>query len=606
MSASTDTAPQTVPTREGIEAEYQWNLADLYADDRAWESAFAEAEALVKTAGDFSGKLGGSPDVLYRCLEARSDLANRVGRLYVYAHLSKDLDNRVAKYQAMVERVAMLSAQAGAAFSFVEPELLAIDDARLLGMADRFPRTDFYDFYLKEVIRSRKHIRSAEVEETLAQSTVMARGAASVFSMLNDADMVYPVIKDEEGRDVQLSKQRFAKFMESKDRRVRRDAYQGFYKVYQEHLNTLGASLTASINKDVFYSRSRKYESCLHQALDSDAIPLAVYHALIETTESNLTALHRYVQVRKRLLKLGDVYAWDMMCPLFPDRDYEVSYSEAVDEILAAVRPLGDRYRSLLAEGLSSRWVDVFETQGKTSGAYSTGVYGVHPYVLMNYNGTIDNMFTLAHEMGHALHSYLTNETQPYPKTHYSIFVAEVASTLNEGLLLHHLLQKAADRGDRLFLLNRSIDNILGTFFYQTLLAHFELLIHEEMERSRALSPERLNQLYGDLVVKYHGPDFTPEEYSHIKWSRIPHFYGMYYVYQYATSFAASQMILDMIIQRQEGIVDSYIRLLSAGGRDHPIELLRICGVDMTDPSPVQAAVARFAQQVDEMDSLAG
>jgi oligoendopeptidase F len=547
MNPSPETEAKTIPTREGIEAKHRWDLTDLYPDEEQWESELTEVQKLVPTAVQFKGRLATSPDLLYRCLDTRSDLARRIGRLYVYAHLSRDLDSRVSKYQAMVERAAMLSAQVG----------------------------------------------------------VMARGASSIFSMLNDADLVYPTIRDEAGHEVRLTKQRYARFQESRDRRVRRDAYLGFHRVYQDHLNTLGASLTASVNKDVFYTRARQYESCLHHALDNDNIPPAVYHSLIETTEANLEALHRYTRVRTRVLKLDQINAWDLLCPLFFERDYEIGYDDAVNEILEAVAPLGDRYRSLLEQGLSARWVDVFETQGKAGGAYSTSVYGVHPYVLMNYNNTIDNMFTLAHEMGHALHSHLANEAQPYSKAHYSIFVAEVASTLNEGLLLHNLLAKATGREDRLFLLNRAIDNAVGTLFYQTLLAHFEWLIHEEVEQGRALSPDTLNRLYGELVRKYYGPDFDMDEYAYIKWSRIPHFYGMYYVYQYATSFAASQMVLRMIIEGENGLVDRYLRLLSAGGSDYPIELLKICGVDMTRPEAVEAALSGFAEQVDELDRLA-
>jgi oligoendopeptidase F len=425
--------------RSDIERKYTWQLSDIYPSDEAWEADFKRAQELIDSARQFTGRLAESPATMYHCLSTQSELGIIVARLYQYAHLNKDLDNRVSKYQAMTERAAVLGSQGGAAFAFVEPELLTIDEARLVEMSRQFPKTDEYDFFITELIRSKAHIRSAEVEELLAMSTTVARSADNIFTMLDDADLTYPVIKDEQGQDVQLSKQRFMKFMESSDRRLRKDANEGFYSSYQAHINTLGASLAAAVSKDVFYAKARRYESSLHGALDSDNIPVAVYHALIEATEANLTGFHDYVRLRKRLLKLEDIRPYDMICPLFPDQDYEVPYDAAVKEVIAACAPLGEEYVARLAEGSAGRWIDVFETEGKGSGAYSYSTYTVHPYVLMNYNGTVDNMFTLAHEMGHALHSRLANSTQCYPKARYSIFVAEVASTLNEGLLLQQI-----------------------------------------------------------------------------------------------------------------------------------------------------------------------
>jgi len=421
---------KAIPQRADIEEQHKWNLADLYENDEAWEADYNRVLDLIKSAAKFSGRLAESPKTMYECLHTRSELQIILSRLYQYSFLCKDLDNRVSKYQALTDRAAALSAQAGAAFSFIEPELLAIDETKLRKMADQFPKTDEYDFYIKELIRSKAHIRSEEVEEVLALSSLVTRGPDNIFSMLDDADIKYPSVKDEDGNEVQLTKQRVVKLLESADPRVRKDAHAAFYSVYREHTNTLGASLASSVNTDLFYIKTRRYNSCLESALDGDNIPLDVYHSLIETTEKNLDGLHTYVELRKRLLKLDKIHSYDMMCPLFPDEDYEVSWDDAVRQTLEATVPLGTEYQKNLKAAFDSRWVDVWETEGKGSGAYNSHTYSAHPFVLMNYNNTVDNMFTLAHEMGHSMHSHLTNHTQPFPKSHYSIFVAEVASTL--------------------------------------------------------------------------------------------------------------------------------------------------------------------------------
>lgn len=604
MSTAAKDKAKAIPQRADIAQKDTWDLAVLYQTDADWEADYKKGQSLIEKAAGFSGKLAGSADLLFECLQTNSALSLICGDLYQYAKLSQDLDNRVSKYQAMTDRAAMLASQAGAAFAFVEPELLKLKDDQLTQMAGRFPKTDVYDFYIKELIRSRKHIRSGEVEEVLAQAAMMARGPSSAFGMLDDADLKYPVIKDEKGEEVQLTKQRYAKFMESSDQRVRRDAHYAFSSVYKAHVNTTGATLAASVNNDVFYSRARKYESCLHHALDAFNIPVAVYHALLDNTEADLAGLHKWMGVRKKVLKLAKIYPYDAICPLFPEQNYEAAYPEAVDETLEAVTPLGEKYIAMLKDAFSRRWVDVWETEGKSSGAFSWGNYSTHPFVMMNYNNTVDNMFTLAHEMGHALHSFLSNQAQPYPKAQYSIFVAEVASTLNEGLLLQSLLKKATDKMQKLFLLNRHIDNTFGTFFHQVMYARFELMIHEIVEKGQALSPDLMSDMWQKLTEKYYGPAVTMDEFTQYKWSRIPHYYTTYYVYQYATSYAASQAILEKFNAGEKGIVERFLKLLSSGGSDYPINQLKNCGVDMTTPEPVKATLKLFAEQVDEVERL--
>jgi len=596
----------SLPKRDGIEDKFKWNLSDIYASDDAWDDDYKRVQGLIEKAKKIAGKLSESPQKLFDCLEIRTDLNLSVFQLFQYARLNRDIDNRVSKYQSMTDRAAMLSTQAGTAFSFVEPELLKLPDEKLKEMFSQFPNTDIYDFYITELIRSRPHVRSEEVEELLAQSSMVARGAENVFTMLDDADMTYPDIKDENGNTVKLTKQRYAKILESTNAEVRKNAHSAFYSSYKNHLNTLGASLASTINNDIFYTRARCFKSCLHDALDADNIPIEVYYSLINTTEKHIEGLHKYVALRKKLLKLDKIHSYDMVCPLFPERDYEVKYDQAIEAVIESATPLGADYTSALKNAFRSRWVDVYETEGKGSGAYNWGNYKVHPFVLMNYNSTIDNMFTLAHELGHAMHSHLSCAKQPYQKAQYSIFVAEVASTLNEGLLLEHLLKKATDGLDRLFILNRQLDNTVGTFFNQVMYANFELAIHEAVEKGGALSPDMMTDLWRKMTEKFYGPHFSIDDYSIIKWCRIPHFYMMYYVFQYATSYAASQAIMSKLISGDNTIVDKYIEMLSAGGSDYPIELLKNCGVDMTTADPVEATVKMFAEQVDEMERLAG
>ncbi|MCK4632034.1 MAG: oligoendopeptidase F [candidate division Zixibacteria bacterium] len=605
MSKDTKQAAKAIPQRTDVADQHKWKLTDIYADDAAWESDYEKVQAMMKKAADYTGKLDSSAELLYECLETRSQLVATCFNLYQYAHLNRDLDNRVSKFQAMNDRAAMLSSEAQAAFAFVEPELLTMEDAKLRALAGRFPKTDTYDFYIEELIRSRKHIRSGEVEELLAQSAMVARAPGTIFGMLNDADIKYPSIKDEDGEEVPLTKQRYAKFMESSDRRVRREAHGAFYGVYKDHLNTTGSSLASSVNADIFYARARGYKSCLHHALDAFNIPLEVYHSLLDTTEANLTGLHKWITLRKKLLKLDEIYTYDMFHPLVPDLNIEIPWEEAVEKTFEAVKPLGEKYCSDLKVAFENRWVDVWETEGKSSGAFSWGNYSAHPFVMMNYNGTIDNMFTLAHEMGHALHSHLSNTHQPYPKHQYSTFVAEVASTLNEGLVMQLLLKTATDPKQKLFLLNRHIDNTLGTFMHQVMYARFELAIHELVEKGEALSPDLLTDLFEELIKRYYGPSLATDDWSKLKWSRIPHFYTAFYVYQYATSYAASQAILDKFISGEDGIVEKYLELISSGGSDHPINQLKKCGIDMTTPTPFEATIRLFAEQVDEVERLA-
>jgi oligoendopeptidase F len=589
--------------RSDVEEKDRWYLYELFENDESWEKAFESASKLIEEADSFSGKLN-DPKQLWGALELRAELSEKVFTLFQYARLHLHLDNRQSTYQEMTDRATFLFSQAGAALAFIEPELMKLTDDQLRELADNFEKSDIYDFYIEELIRSRQHIRSEEVEQLLSLSQTFSGGQENIFNMLDDADIKYPSIKDEQGNEVQLTKQRYSKFMESSDAKVRKDANDNFNKVYQEHINSIGVMLSTEVNKNIFYAKARNYESCLHRSLDGFNIPVDVYNSLLDNTEANIKGLHKWTSLRKKLLKLDKIGMYDMVCPLFPDADYEVSYQEAIDATIACCLPLGKEYTEILKHAFDNRWVDVYETEGKSSGAFSWGNYSNHPYVLMNYNNTVDNMFTLAHELGHALHSYLSNKHQPFSKHQYSIFVAEVASTLNEGLLMQHLLKKTESKEQKLYLLNRHIDNTMGTFLNQVMYSRFELMIHQHVESGQALSADTMTGFWADLTKKYFGPDMTIDEFGGIKWSRVPHFYLNFYVYQYATSYAASQAILQKFIDGEDGIIDKYLTLLKSGGSNYPIELLKECGVDMISPDPVRATIDLFEQQVEQIANL--
>ncbi len=603
MTTGTKEQTNEIPQRDDIATKDKWNLTDIYKDSSEWEKVFTEAKEQAALLVTFAGKLS-EANSLFECLQLRSEISKKVSSLYQYAKLNLDLDSRKSEYQEMTDRATMLSAEIGAASSFVEPELLKLSDEALLKLSYQFKETDIYDLYIKELVRSREHIRSEEIEELLSLTATFAQGPEQTFGMLDGADIKYPTIKDEKGNEVQLTKQRFAKFMDSSDPRVRRDASNEFLSVYKDHVNTISSTLSTEVNKNIFYTKARKYENALHRALDGDNIPTTVYHALLDTTEAKLDGMHQWTALRKRILKLDEIAPYDMMCPLFPDYDYEVPYEQAVAKVIDGCKPLGDDYNKRLVHAFDSRWVDVYETEGKRGGAYSWGNYSAHPYVLMNYNDTVDNMFTLAHELGHCLHSVYSNEKQPYQKAQYSIFVAEVASTLNEGLLMQHLLNDASTKEEKLYLLNRQIDGTMGTFFHQVMYARFELMIHQVVENGGALSPDAMNKIWSDLTQKYYGPSLTLDAMSPLKWSRIPHFYMTFYVYQYATSYAASQAILKKFIDGDKGIIEKYLELIKSGGSDYPIQLLKECGVDMTTSEPVDATIELFKANVEEVERL--
>lgn len=600
---SSPAAAKTLPKRADIPEAMRWRLEDLYPTDEAWEADFQRVKDAIPTLQAFAGTLAESPARLAECLRLRDDTFARCERVYVYAFTRIDEDSTNATYQALYSRSQRLSVELRTAASFIEPELLQLPDDRLAMYLDS-PELALYRHHLEDIVRQKPHTLSPPEEAILAAAGEVAQAPADVYDMFHDADLKFPAVQDEKGEWVELTHGRYIRFMESTDRRVRKDAFEALHNTYGQWRHTLAATLGASVRKDVFYARTRRYSSALEMALHADNIPVAVYTNLIDTIRSRIDLLHRYMAVRKRLLGLDELHVYDIYVPLVPEANLHIPYEQACGMMLDGLKPLGEEYVRIVQEGLANRWVDVLESEGKRSGAYSIGPYGAHPFILMNYEPNLDNVFTLAHEFGHAGHSYLSNRTQPYVYAHYTIFVAEVASTLNEHLLFHHLLRETDDAGQRRYLINKYLDTVRGTVFRQVKFAEFEKLIHEHVEAGDALTPRFLSDTYHRLVKEYYGPALIADDPVAVEWARVPHFYRAFYVYKYATGFAAATALGQAILEEGRPAVDRYLELLRSGGSDYSLELLRRAGVDMTKPDPILRVMDVFEQMLDELEAL--
>ncbi len=593
-----------IPQRSGIEDIYKWRLEDIYATDQMWEEDFKKVEAMLPHFDKSKNQLSKSAKNLESCLVLRDSLMNIFDQLYVYANMKRDEDNRLPQYQEMSERVGFLQTKVNQALSFIEPEIISLPTATLEKFKKSQPSLKLYEHYLDDLIRTKAHILPTEQEELLALAGDLARGPSKTFDMLDNADIKYGTIKDEKGKEVELSKARYAKFMESNKRRVRQDAFLTYNTAYHTYYNTLGANYSTSINKDIFFARARKYNSSLEASLDASNIPVSVYHNLIQTANQNLEPLHRYASLRKKVLDLDELHIYDLYVPLVPEVKMEFTYEQAKGVVTNGLAPLGSSYIQDLKYGFESGWIDVFESQGKGSGAYSWGAYSTHPYVLMNFNGTLEDVFTLAHEMGHAMNSFYTNRKQPYIYSDYATFVAEVASVTNEVLLMNELLKTTTDQQERIYLTNYFIELIRGTFYQQALFAEFEYEAHEKAEKGEALSSESLSELYKEILQKYWGPELVIDSIATIGWARVSHFYYNYYVYQYATSQAAGIALAENISNGDEEAQRRYLDFLAAGSGDYPIEILKKAGVDMTKPEPVMAVIELFDELVTQLEQL--
>jgi len=595
-----------VPTRAELPVEYTWDLSQIFADVTAWEQELNAVEQRAHELAALQGTLAQGPAQLLAGLTLRDEVARRLYALYVYAMHLKDSDGTNPVGQGLAERSSSFAARIQAALAFIEPEILTIPAETIESWLESTPDLQVYRYELEKLNRQRAHIRSAEVEQVMAAYSDVARAPYATFSMLTDSDLQFPTVEDEHGQPVKLSHARYGRLLESPDRRVRRDAFKGYYSAFLPFRNTIATTLSAAIRTHVIEARLRNYGSALEAALSPNEIPVEVYHNLIATVEANLPRFHRYLSLRRRLMGLDELHFYDLYVQPVPDVELTIPYQEACDLMRAAFRPLGAEYSAALEQMFTRRWIDVYENVGKRSGAYSGGSYGTPPYILLNYQDRLRDVFTLAHELGHSLHSYFTRATQPFVYGNYTIFVAEVASTLNEALLTHHLLQSGADEALRRRLLAQQIEEIRGTIFRQTMFAAFELWMHERAERGQPLTADVLSQHYRDLVARYHGPELVIDDELAYEWMRIPHFYYQFYVYQYATGISAALALSRQIINEGQLAIERYLRFLRSGSSRSSIELLRDAGVDMTSPEPIQAAMDTFADLVDQLEAIAG
>ena len=602
--ATDEESGSAILTRDKVPDEYKWHLEDLYAADADWEKDATKLAKEVEELKGFEGKLASSGATLLQALQLQDKVSETGSRLVVYARMHLDEDNTNAKYQALTDKAMALAVQMGSATAFLVPEILEIPEETIKAFLESESGLSLYKFEIDEILRQKPHVLSGKEEELLASMGEIAHAPQQIFTMYNNADMKFPTIKDDEGKEVEITHGRYITFLESTNRDVRKNAFDAVYSTYGKHRNTLAAIYGASVKKDVFYAKAHHYESARVAALDSDNVPISVYDNLIDAVHDSLPALHKYLELRKRVLGLDDLQLYDLYTPMVQNVDLKIPYEEARKTVQEAISVLGSEYQKIATEGLSSGWVDVFETKGKRSGAYSWGAYPVHPYILLNYQETLDNMFTLAHELGHAMHTYFSYKEQPYVYAHYTIFVAEVASTCNEALLMHHLLKNTEDKKKKALLINHHLETIRGTVFRQTMFAEFEKLAHAHVEAGEALTPEWLCKTYYDLNQTYFGKVCHVNQEIELEWARIPHFYNAFYVYKYATGLSAATALSERIIREGEPAIKDYLAFLQSGGSDYPINLLRKAGVDMESPEPVKATLNLFSRLVDELSGL--
>lgn len=596
---------QKVLTRDQVTEEETWRLEDIFATDEAWNYEYEKVENMIGEAKEYEGTLGSSARQLFKALSYRDKLAERLRRLYTYAHLKTDQDTTNSFYQAMDGRIKTLAVKVSTALSYFTPELLAIDEEQLNSMIDSSEELRLYKQEFEELNSERAHVLTADKEALLAQLSEVTGNAAETFSMLNNADLTFGEVPDEEGNKVQLTHGRYSRFLESKDRSVREAAFKELYARYGEFQNTFASTLSGNVKSHNVKAKIRSYRSARDAALSGNHIPEQVYENLVATINKNLHLLHRYVELRKKVLDVGELHMWDIYTPLVKDVEMKYTYDEAKETMLESFHPLGEEYRSVIKEGLENRWVDVRENKGKRSGAYSSGTYGTNPYILMNWQDNVNNLFTLAHEFGHSAHSYFSRQNQPFIYSGYSIFVAEVASTVNEALLNDHLLKTTKDEEQRIYLLNYWLDGFRATVFRQTMFAEFEHLIHQLDQQGTPLTADKLTEEYFALNEKYYGSAIVSDEEIGLEWARIPHFYMNYYVYQYATGYSAAVALSKQILEEGEPAVERYItNFLKAGSSDYPIEVLKKAGVDMTSEQPIEDACRVFEERLNELEQL--
>jgi len=594
--------------RAAVEQRYTWQLEDIYPSDQAWEQAKKEITGEFDKVLTFKGQLAGSPAKLLECLDLNSRIWKELARLSSYASMRYNQDMRDSKYQGLEQQMTQVTTEYSSKASFIAPEIAAMDKARIDAFLAQEPQLAPYKMFLYDIQRTKAHRLSDKEERILAEAGVLAAGPHEIYQVLSDADLPYPQVTLSDGTRALLNKAGYARYRSIPNRADREAVFQAFWQAMAGFRSTFAADLNAQVKRDMFYARTRNYPSSLHTALDRDNIPIEVYHGLIANVTRNLDTFHRYLRLRRRMLGVETLKYSDMYAPVVKDLKLEYTYDQACGLVLDAFRPLGEDYVAVVKRALDQRWIDVYPTTAKRSGAYSNGnCYDVHPYILLNFNGQYDDVSTLAHELGHTLHSFYSNKTQPYATADYSTFVAEVASTLNEALLIDRMLKTIRDEDTRLSLLMSYLDGLKGTVFRQTQFADFELAIHQAAEQGQPLTADSLTRLYGEMIRRYYGHDrgvCLIDDLFCTEWAYVPHFYYSFYIFQYATSYTASTALSQRILAGERGIVPRYLAFLSSGGSDYPINQLRTAGVDMLTAGPFDQTVATMNRVMDQIEAI--
>ncbi|MCJ7966870.1 oligoendopeptidase F [Lachnospiraceae bacterium NSJ-171] len=584
--------------------EDTWCLEDMFESDDFWEEEFGRLQRMIFQYEDFEGTLGESADSLLEYLKFNDETNLLMERLYVYANMRYHQDMANSMYQEFAARAQKLMVEISGASAFAEPEILEITTEKINIFFNENPELETYKRYISEILRGKNHTLDKKTETILAKSRQMANAAENIFSMYNGADIKFPSITTEEGEEIEITHGNFVPLLESTDREVRKAAFEGVYETYGKMRNTLAATFAANLDQANFYAQVRNFSSAREMYLYGSNIPESVYDNLIETVHKNMDKMHKYVSLRKKILDVSELHMYDLYTPIAKAPDTKYSFEAAKDIVLEGLAPMGEEYIKVLEEGFDNRWIDVYENEGKRSGAYSWGAYGIHPYVLMNYHGTLDHVFTLAHEMGHAIHSYYSDANQPYVNAGYKIFVAEVASTCNESLLIQHLLKITEDEEEKAYLINHFLEQFKGTLYRQTMFAEFEKIAHSMVQNGEGVTADRLCEIYYNLNKKYFGDDIVIDKEIELEWARIPHFYNPFYVYQYATGLSAAIALSKRILEEGKPAVEDYMKFLTGGSSQDPIELLKIAGVDMTSAKPIETALELFGNLLDELQKM--
>ena len=613
--AASSTSLSQQRDRSKIPESYRWNLADLFPSDEAWqkakESFAAKIGSPVEKTGvmaRFRGRLSESPALLLDCLNTSSDLGKEYARLSAYASMASDQDTRQPKYLEMVQAMGQIGSTFGAQVAYIEPELLSMGKAKIESFIAGEPKLEVYRHNLDDVLRRQSHTGTEQEEKIIADAGLMADAPNNIYGIFSNAEFPYPSVTLSDGKTVKLDKAAFTLYRSVPNREDRKKVFQAFFGRLNEFRATFGTQLYAEVNKDMFYRNARHYHTSVESALDGSNIPVEVYTSLVNSINKNLGVFHRYLRLRARMMGIDQMHYYDLYGPLVKHVDIDYSYEEAEKLVLASLKPLGEDYIKVAKKGFAERWLDVYPSEGKRSGAYSQGAaYDVHPYMLLNYNGKYDDVSTLAHEFGHTMHSYLSNTSQPYPTSQYSVFVAEVASTFNEALLMDYMLKTIKDDDTRLTLLGSYLDGLRGTLFRQTQFAEFELRIHEMAEKGETLTGDVLDNLYAEITRRYYGHDkgvCIVDDEIKSEWAYIPHFYYNFYVFQYATSLTASGALSEEVLAGDREATKRYIQLLKSGGADYPIELLRKAGIDMTTSAPFELTMKKMNRVMDEVEKI--